>query len=449
MLMKFTPPMIAVFLISAVNGDDWPQWMGADRDGAWHEDGVLDEFPKEGPTLRWTQKIGTGYSGPAVADGFVYVMDRIPGKLDGEATYLHEGDVPKNHNFVRQLLPGTERVVCLRESDGEVQWVYEYDCPYSTVSTYAIGPRATPTVADGHVYVVGAEGHLTCLDARSGRVVWKKDYARDFGQAVPNWGFSAPPLVDENLLICIVGGRGSTVVAFDRMTGNIVWRALDASEPGYSAPVIRTINDERQLLIWDADAVSGLDPRTGKVFWTVPFPSTFKMSIATPQVAGNSIFVMCFNGKCALVTVGEDGRSAALRWTGGRRKGIDGVHNTAQIIDGHIYGCGNGGRYICARLSDGEQLWSTFDAVSAKRPIYWGNVFTVRHQDRFFLANDIGELIIAKLSPAGYEEISKAQLIDPTHDIGARRLVWSHPAFANRSVYLRNDKEIRCYSLAK
>lgn len=440
---------MAILAVPAVMADDWPQWMGRDRDGVWHEEGIVDRFPESGPALRWKQKIGSGYSGPAVAGGFVYLMDRISVKVEGQAKYLHEGKVPENKNFVRQLLPGKERIVCLRESDGEIQWVYEYDCPYSTVSTYAIGPRATPTVADGHVYAVGAEGHLTCLDARTGRLVWRADYQKDFGQAVPNWGFSAPPLVDDNLLICLVGGRNSTVVAFERQTGNVVWKALSASEPGYSAPVIRTIYDERQLLIWDSDAVSGLDPRTGKVLWTVPFPSTFYMSIATPQVSGNSIFVMCFNGKCGLVTVGPDGRSAELTWTGGRRRGVDGVHNTAQLVNGHIYGCGNGGRYICARLSDGEQLWSTFDPVSSKRPIQWGNVFTVRHQDRYFLANDLGELIIARLSPTGYTEISKAGLIEPTHDIGARTLVWSHPAFANRSVYLRNDKEIRCYSLAR
>ena len=147
--------------------------------------------------------------------------------------------------------------------------------------------------------------------------------------------------------------------------------------------------------------------------------------------------------------VAPDGNSAKLAWKGTTRRGIAGVQNTPQIVDGHIYGCGPGGRYICARLSDGEQLWSTFAASGGERPVSWGSVFTIKQGDRFFLANDFGELIIAKLQPSGYEELSRAKLIEPTHKVAGRMLVWSHPAFANRSVYLRNDNEIRCYDLAK
>ena len=119
------------------------------------------------------------------------------------------------------------------------------------------------------------------------------------------------------------------------------------------------------------------------------------------------------------------------------------------MADGHLYACGNGGNFICARLADGERIWSTFAPAAGERPASWANVFTVRQANRYFLANDFGELIIARLSPKGYEEISRAKLIEPTHRVGQRTLVWSHPAFANRSVYLRNDREIRCYSLAK
>ena len=145
----------------------------------------------------------------------------------------------------------------------------------------------------------------------------------------------------------------------------------------------------------------------------------------------------------------EDGQSATLAWRGNTRRGVGGVHNTAFLSEGHLYACGNSGRYICARLADGKWVWSTYVPAGGERPISWGNVFTVKQADRYFLANDLGDLIIAHLSPKGYKEISRAHLIEPTHQVGRRRLVWSHPAFANRSVYLRNDKEIRCYSLAK
>lgn len=440
--------LLILLPVCSAAADDWPQWLGPGRDGVWAEEGIVKSLPEAGPPLVWKAEIGSGYSGPAVAHGRVIVLDRIAAPQTGEEEYLHEGDVPQNSNFVRRRLPGRERVVCLNEADGRVLWIHEYDCPYSTATTYAIGPRATATIADELVYTVGAEGDLYCLRLSDGSVVWSKNYVEDFGVKVPVWGIASPPLVDGNRLICTVGGQDSTCVAFHRKTGEPLWQAMSAREPGYSAPVIRTIGGHRQLLCWDSSNLSALSPETGEVIWQVPFESTFAMSVATPQVEGRRVFVMCFNGKSAMVEVAADGQSAKLVWSGRRTSGIDGVHNTPQIVDGHLYGCGNGGRYICADLLTGRRLWFTFDAVSAARPIAWGNVFTVRNADQFFLSNDKGELIIAKLNPQGFTQVSKAKLIEPTHNIGSRTLVWSHPAFANRRIYLRNDKEIRCYSLA-
>ena len=234
-----------------------------------------------------------------------------------------------------------------------------------------------------------------------------------------------------------------------KKTGKEIWRALSAKQPGYCPPVIYELGGLRQLVTWDSDAVSGLNPENGEAYWRVPFEATFAMAIGAPQCEGNSLFVMAFNRKSAMIQVGADGRSAEIVWQGGAKQGIDGVLNTAAIRDGYIYGCGNGGRYICADLKTGNRIWSTFAPSTGKRPASWANVFTVQHQNRFFLANDLGDLIIAKMSPHGYQELSRAHLIDPTHAVGNRTLVWSHPAFANRSVYLRNDKELCCYSLAK
>jgi hypothetical protein len=203
-----------------------------------------------------------------------------------------------------------------------------------------------------------------------------------------------------------------------------------------------------QLLIWHGDAVEALDPATGELYWTVVIKPTFGMSVGHPVVEGRRVFVMSYNRVSACIEVAEDGGSARLAWRGNSRRGIGGVFNTAIIQSGHVYAGGQGGKYLCARLSDGEQLWSTFAPSTGGRPASWANVFTVRNGSRFFLANDLGELVIARLNPAGYEELSRAKLIEPTHRVGRRLLVWSHPAFANRSIYLRNDREIRCYSLA-
>lgn len=436
---------------SVLQADDWQQWLGPHRDGTWSANGISKTFPANGPELIWKQSIGSGYSGPAVAGGCVILMDRLANPLSGDEPFVHDGKIPRNKNFVRQALPGKERVLCFRESDGQLLWKHEYDCPYSTVTTYAIGPRATPTIDEDRVYTVGAEGDLRCLRISDGSLIWSKDFKKDYKVPTPNWGFASPPLVDQDRLICIVGGESSGCVAFDKTTGVELWRSLTASEPGYSAPVIRTVAGHRQLLIWDSDAIHGLAPVTGKTLWSIDFPSTYAMSVATPQVLDDLIFLMCFNGKSCVVKVHPDGSAANIEWEGDRRSGIDGVHNTAQLVDGYAYGCGNGGRYVCARLSDGKRMWETFEPASAKRPIAWGNIFTVRltgYKNRYILINDHGEIILATMDSSGYTEHDRAKVITPTHQVGSRKLVWSHPAFANRRIYLRNDAELRCYDLS-
>lgn len=440
-LVSAGPPALA---------DDWPQWLGPNRDTVWGETGILESFPKDGPPLRWTRPLGGGYSGPAVAGGRVFVMDRQAEKIDlAKARILHDGPPPKNANFLRKLLPGSERIVCLDEKTGKLIWEHKWVRAYTTVAIYAIGPRATPTVDGDRVYALGAEGDLKCLAVSDGKILWERDFQKDYGLKIPEWGTAAHPLVDGDRLICVVGGKGTTCVAFDKRTGKELWRALSSSQPGYCPPVIHTIAGRRQLLIWHGDALESLDPRTGKVFWSVPVKPTFGMSVGQPVVEGRRVFVMSFNRVSACIEVSQDGSQAKLAWRGNARRGVGGVFNTAVIQDGHVYACGQNGRFVCARLDDGHQIWNTFAPATGRRPASWANVFAIRQGNRYFLANDLGELIIARLSPAGYEEVSRAKVITPTHKVGNRLLVWSHPAFANRNIYLRNDREIRCYSLAK
>ena len=442
---------LCVVLSSSIcTADDWPQWLGPNREPVWRETGIIEQFPEDGPKLRWKRPIGGGYTGPAVANGRVFLMDRVMESKDlNDGDLLHEGPPPQNTNFLRRRLPGKERVVCLNEKDGKILCERSYDCPYTTTATYAIGPRCTPTVDGQLVYTLGAEGDLLCLNVADGTVVWSCDFKAKYDLQIPVWGVASHPLIAGDHLICMVGGPNATCVALNKLTGQEVWRSGSAREPGYCPPVIYEFGGERQLVIWDSDAVRGMNPETGEVFWSVEFEPTFAMSIGAPQQQGRLLFAMAFNRKSTVIRVGDDNRSAEIVWLGDTRRGIGGVLNTAVVRDGFIYACGNGGRYICAELETGNRRWSTFAPSTGKRPASWANVFTVRHEDRFFHANDFGDLIIAKMSPSGYQEISRAHLIEPTHQVSGRTLVWSHPAFANRSIYLRNDKEVRCYSLAK
>lgn len=441
---------------SDLQADDWPQWLGPKRDSVWRETGIIEKFPEEGLTPRWVTPIGSGYSGPAVAKGVVVVLDRITSEDEGEI--IAQEKPPLNGNFVRQRLPGKERVLGIRESDGKILWEHAYNCNYTSAKAYAIGPRATATIDGDLVYAFGAEAMLTCLRLTDGSLVWQRDLKTEYDLTIPTWGMACSPLVDGNRLICIIGGEGTTCVALDKATGKEVWRSLSAPEPGYCSPVIYTFGEKRELIVWDSHLIHALEPETGKEIWAVPFESSFAMSIAVPRQQGNYLFAMCFDRRCVMIEVAEDGSGADVAWRGKIKTGIGGVHNTPLVINDYIYGCGHDGLYTCARVSDGDRVWTTFQpSYSAKeiqrrrgrlRPIDWGNVFTVRHEDRFFLANDHGELIIAKMSPQGYDEVDRTELIEPTHSVGGRDLVWSHPAFANRSIFLRNDREIRCYSLA-
>ena len=226
--------------LSLSQAEDWPQWLGTNRDAEWREEGIITRFPKGGPKLRWESKLGAGYSGPAVAKGRVFVMDRLPAEVDpGKGRLLHDGPPPRNINFVRKLLPGRERLVCLNEADGKLLWAHEWDSPYTTVAAYAIGPRATPTVDGARVYALGAEGNLFCLNSKTGALHWSRDFKKDYGLKIPEWGTAAHPLVHGDHLICIVGGEGTTCVAFDKMTGRELWRALSAGQPGYCPPVVK------------------------------------------------------------------------------------------------------------------------------------------------------------------------------------------------------------------
>src|ERR1043166_5805280 len=306
-----------VLLASAVYGEDWPQWLGPRRDGVWRETGILKRFPTNGASIRWRVPIGAGYSGPSIAGGRVYVTDR---QL-----------APKTSNpgdpFQRGIIAGTERVLCLNEADGKILWKNEYDCPYDV--SYPAGPRASPVVETGKVYTPGTEGNLFCFDAETGKTNWSREFKKDFGIPTPLWGFAAHPLIDGQKLICLVGGQGSVAVAFDKDTGKELWRALAAKEPGYAPPMIYEFGGQRQLIIWHPQSINALDPETGQLLWSQPFPVRSALSIPTPRQIGTGLFITSFYDGPILLRP-ERGKSTpdvVWRGKGKNEKYTDGLHS--------------------------------------------------------------------------------------------------------------------------
>jgi len=411
--------------------EDWPEWRGKGRNGIWTESGILDKFPEKGLTAVWRTPIHGGFAGPAVAAGRVFVTDfkRSSGKK------------------------GMERALCLDEKSGKILWTREWDADYQGIS-YDTGPRATPTVDGDRVYIVGGSGTLLCLNARTGDVIWRKDYVKDYRMQMPTWGIASAPLVDGDRLIAIVGGQpDAKVIAFDKMTGKEIWRALPSdSEQGYSQPVIVAARGTRQLIIWDPTAVVALDPATGKTYWQHPFRINLGLTLATPVFDGSRLLVSSFYNGSMLLDLAKE--NASVIWKGKSNSEIntDGLHavvNTPVIDGDYIYGICSYGQFRCLNLKTGERIWETMEVTKEKAR--WASGFIVRHGDRYFINNDRGELIIAKLSAQGYQEISRTQLIKPTSNPGNRRELgavnWSHPAYANRHIVARNDEEIISVSL--
>lgn len=415
-------------LPAPLTADDWPQWRGPTRDGVWHESGLVEEFSTPRLELRWRAPISSGYSGPTVADGRVYVTDRVV-----------EPDE-------------AERVLSFDWKTGRTLWTYSYPCRYDSVG-YPDGPRASVSIDDGRAYALGTMGDFHCLDAATGRVLWSIDFRRQYDAKVPIWGVAASPLVDGPLVIVQAGGRdGACLVALDKKSGVERWRALN-DRASYSAPIIIQHAGRRVLVCWTGDNVVGLDPASGEVYWKYPFePRRMVINVPTPVVAGDRLFVTAFYDGAAMLRLGQDRPSVEEIWRrrGSSERETDALHamiSTPYMEGDYVYGVDSYGQLRCLDAATGDRIWEDLTAVPTER---WATIHMVRGDGRMWMFNERGELIIATLSPDGFHEISRAKLLDPTTGQLSRRggVCWSHPAFAYKHVFARNDRELVCASLA-
>src|SRR5262245_5632829 len=414
-------------LLAAVSADDWPQWRGTNRDGVWRETGIVQKFGSSKLTPKWRVEIGSGYCGPTVANGRVYLTDRITKPTE------------------------RERVHCFNEKTGSSLWSHEYDCPYGRIG-YPAGPRASVTVHQGKAYALGATGRLHVFDAINGTILWHKDLDEQYSIDMPVWGIAAAPLIHDNLVVLHIGGHGACVVALNKDTGDEAWRALN-DRAQYTAPIIVQQGGQPVVLCWTGDSVAGLAASTGKVLWRYSWrPVKMPIGIATPIIDGDRVFFTSFYDGALLLRLLKDKPDIEKLWqiSGRDEKNTEALHSiisTPVFENGYIYGVDSYGELRCLDARDGSRLWEDKTAVPTAR---WSTIHFVKNGGRYFLFNERGELIIAKLSPKGYDEISRAKLIEPTMDQLRERggVCWSHPAFANKHIFARNDKELVCASLA-
>ncbi|MEE8369063.1 MAG: PQQ-binding-like beta-propeller repeat protein, partial [Thermoanaerobaculia bacterium] len=234
-------------------GDDWPQFRGPGRDGISNETNLLSKWSEDGPEVLWRRALGHGFSGISVVERRLFTM-----YSDGSDEWLTAIDTASG----RQL------------------WRVHVDSNFS--NDQGDGPRATPTVASGVVYALSAKGRLLAAAMDSGEELWKKDLKVEVGAKVPTWGVSTSPLVEGNLLILDAGGRpGASLVALDRMTGDLVWKS-GSDKAGYAAPIAIEVGGKRQILSFSGSRLSAVTPSTGEILWTKKWKTSWDVNAATP-----------------------------------------------------------------------------------------------------------------------------------------------------------------------
>jgi outer membrane protein assembly factor BamB len=414
--------------------DDWPQWMGPRRDNVWREDGLIEAFPAGGPQVVWRTAIAGGYAGPAVAGGRVFVADFVP-ESAGAAS-----------NTGRKEAAGVERVLCLDAASGGILWKHEYPVTYTIA--YPAGPRCTPTVDADRVYTLGAEGNLVCLSVADGRLIWSRDLKADYRTKAALWGWAGHPLVDGDRLVCVAGTDVAHGVAFDKRTGREIWRTGTAPEQGYCPPTLIEIAGRRQLVFMKPDGIYAVEPETGRLIWESPYGADNGSIIMAPIQVGRYLYVGGFQEKNLLLALAADGSGVEVVWRNKPKHGISAVNVQPFVVDGLVWGFHEKGDLRAMALPGGEIVWKGGGPLGT-RPPPSGTAFVVRQDDRFWMFTETGDLVIASLSPEGYAELGRAHLLDPTNTAFGRDVVWCAPAYADRSVFVRNDREIIRVSLAR
>jgi WD40 repeat protein len=407
--------------LGSAQADDWPQWRGPNRDGVWQETGILEAIPASGLKVRWRTTVSQGYSGPVVSQGRVFVTD-------------HQFD------------PEVERVVCFDEFTGKLLWVHSYPSNYRDME-YGNGPRSSPTVHDGRVYTLGTQGHLVCVDAAKGELMWEKSLTNDFRGQLPRYGASAAPLVVGDLLIVCAGGQTNTsIVALDRKTGELRWSALP-DRPAYSAPIVVIAAGAHQLVVWTADSISGLKPTTGKIFWQVPWKAVFDPAqmVASPVWHKDKLLFMgAWSRGSKMLKLDSTKPEVSILWETTSKPSTT-ISTPLFQDDDYFYAVLGNGSLACLEAASGKEVWSTREPTSGS----FGNLHLTPNGDRVFLFNHVGHLILAKLTPKGYQELGRSLLVEPTAGFRAQGpITWAHPAYANKHVFARNDRELVCASLA-
>jgi outer membrane protein assembly factor BamB len=380
----------------------WSDFRGLNRDGRYDEGPIRTSWPAEGLPRLWKQPIGLGYASFVVADGLAFTIEQRR----------------------RQ-----EVVAAYDVETGRELWTHGWDGEF-VESMGGDGPRATPTYHDGHIYALGALGEFRCLDARTGRLIWRRDILADAGATNPTWGMSGAPLVVDDKVIVLPGGPGGkSIAAYDRLTGTPRWTALDDPQ-AYTSPMLVTLGGMRQVLVVTAKRIVGLTVEDGRLLWEYPWSNYNAISVAQPLLLGDDrLFLSASYGHgSAAIEVTRTGETFSVKplWQNTRMKN---KFTSSVLHRGYIFGLDEA-ILACLNAATGELKW--------KGGRYGYGQIMLAGDHVIVLAED-GDVALVKATPDGHQELSRFPAVSGK--------TWNHPVIAGGRLIVRNLREMAAFDI--
>jgi outer membrane protein assembly factor BamB len=384
---------------------DWPQFLGPTRNGISGETDSISSWPAAGPPVVWSRDIGSGYAGPVIAGGRLILFHRLSNE---------------------------EVVECLDAATGKSRWKFAYPTGYADDYGKGDGPRSTPSLAGGHVYTLGAEGRLHCLELGTGKEIWARSLHDDYSVPKNFFGVGTSPLLEGGLLLVNVGSKQAGIVAFAADSGKEVWRATDHGA-SYSSPVAATIDGVRHLFFFTREGLVCLDPQNGHVHFTKPWRSRFSASVnaATPLVVDDKVFLSAsYNTGAVLLQVRRQGVNEIWK----SDEALSNHYTTSIGRDGYLYGFDGrqeqGARLRCVELADGKVRWT-------KEGFGCGSMISTK--DKLVVLSEDGDLVLIEASPRAYIEKARTQVLSSP----CRAPI----ALSGGRLYGRDEHKLVCWNL--
>ena len=419
--MKRLVLMIISAMICGVvdsNAQDWSQWRGSNREGIVIASGLNLDWSQRKPTLLWTfRQAGAGYSAPVIV---------------GTTLYCQGG------------ANGNDFAFALDTQTGALKWKKILGEEF--VEEHGNGSRGSITVDGDKLYLVRSGGQIHCISAVDGRMLWEKDFIKDFGGNIMsrvNYGFSESPLVDGNLVICTPGGEEGTMIALDKNTGDMVWRSKEWTDVGgYCSPIVVEIDGIRQYIQFTRNGVAGIAAKDGKLLWNAKVAGNRLNVISTPIYHDHMVYVTSGNNTgCGAIILRKDGDTYKADTVYTNRNMMN-HHGGVVLVNGYIYGCSDDLNLVCQNFKTGEIVWRERSSEIGK-----GAVLAVN--DRLLILSErTGLITVVAASPDGWKEFGSMEIPERSDEETLNNMVWTHPVIANGKLYLKDHNLLFCFDLS-